>query len=78
VKSLENDEMKLNHKYENSLQALRMLRGKKICEKIKNSPTENQRNNYALTLSQYAREDAVCAYKTNNSLSKFNKYIKTL
>ena len=76
VKSLENN--KLTHRYENSMQALRHQRGKVLCDKIKSLSTKTQRNNYALTLSQYAIEDVITAYQFEKSLKKMDEFIKIL
>lgn len=78
VKSLETPENKIIHRYENSLQALRHQRGKVLCDRIRELPTKTQRNNYAMTLSQYAREDAVTEYQWQKNMSEMDEYIRAL
>ena len=78
VKSLETPDNKIIHRYENSLQALRHQRGKVLCDRIRELPTKTQRNNYAMTLSQYAREDAVTEYQWQKNMSEMDEYIRTL
>ncbi len=78
VKSIETDKNKLNHRYENTLQALRYKRGKALCEKIRNLPSKKERTSYALTLSQYAREDVIKAYQMEKCIAKMDEFIRNL
>lgn len=71
VKSLENEN--LYHRYENTMQALRHERGQELCNKIKSLTTKKEKNDFALTLSQYEIEDALTEYKWKKNIAKMKE-----
>ncbi len=77
VKLLEDDKTNLNHRYENSLQALRHERGLALCDKLEVLPTKAERDNFVGKLSQHAKEDVVTASRLQENMSKLDDYIKT-
>lgn len=68
--SINNGKDFVNNRYENSLFALRLERGKKLCKKFEEDAKTSMDNTFVSKLSLYEMQDIVNAYSINRKLSQ--------